>query len=51
MRLREETPPPEGYETWQPRMGRGGKLIAWVILVMILLGTALMFWQGFSRWF
>jgi TRAP-type mannitol/chloroaromatic compound transport system permease small subunit len=41
-------PPPEGYEQWQPKMGRGGKLLVYVILAFIALGTALMAWQGLS---
>lgn len=49
-RLRDEHPLPEGYESWSPRMGRGGKLFAWVILIVIGLGTALMAWEGFGRW-
>lgn len=49
-KLRDDDPPPPGYESWQPRMGRGGKFVAWVILAFILAGTALMAWQGFSRW-
>ena len=52
MRLREDDPPaPAGYDTWQPRMGRGGKFVVWLILAMILVGSALMFVEGFGRWF
>ena len=50
MKLRDDDPAPEGYDTWQPRMGRGGKLVAWTVLVMIGLGTALMIWQGVGQW-
>lgn len=47
---RDEEPLPPGYESWQPRMGRGGKIMTWIILAFIAAGTALMAWQGFSRW-
>jgi len=51
MKLRDDSPPPEGYETWEPRMGRGGKFLAWVILATILLGSVLMLWIGVRQWF
>lgn len=50
VKLRDNDPPPPGYESWQPRMGRGGKVVAWTILLFIALGTALMAWQGLGRW-
>ncbi len=50
MPLRDQHEPPEGYETWQPRMGRGGKLIAWGVLLVIFAGTALMLWQALRLW-
>ncbi|MEO1237552.1 MAG: hypothetical protein AAFX76_12260 [Planctomycetota bacterium] len=45
-KLREEPPLPEGYESWSPRMGRGGKIAAWIILAMIVAGSVLMLWKG-----
>ena len=39
---------PEGYDTWRPRMGRGGRLLAWLILFMIGVGSALMAWQALA---
>lgn len=51
MKLRDEQPAPEGCDTWQPRMGRGGKVIALVVLAMIAAGSALMLWQSASQWF
>lgn len=51
MKLRDDEPVPEGYENWQPRMGRGGKVISWIVLGMIVAGSALMVWQGVGQWF
>ena len=41
---------PEGYDTWRPRMGRGGRLLVWLILLMIAAGSALMAWQAVAAW-
>lgn len=38
-----------GHEAWSPRMGRLGKLFAWLILLMISLGTLAMLWTIFFR--
>ena len=50
MRLRDDSPAPEGYDTWQPKMGWGGKVMVWIILSMIAGGTVLMFLDGFGQW-
>ena len=48
MKLRDDDPAPEGYDTWRPKMGRGGKVMAWAILAGIALGSALMLWQAWK---
>ncbi|MEM6458414.1 MAG: hypothetical protein AAF710_03375 [Planctomycetota bacterium] len=51
MKLRDDPPLPEGYESWRPRMGRGGRAVAWAILALIAGGTALMAYLGLAPWF
>ncbi len=41
---------PEGYDTWSPRMGRGGRVVVWVILAMIAVGSGMMAWQAWAAW-
>ena len=39
---RDPEPLEPGYQNWSPRMGWGGKAVAWVLLVMIAAGLILM---------
>ena len=39
--------PAPGHEAWSPRMGRIGKVFAWLILLMIGLGILAMLWTIF----
>ena len=41
---------PEGYDTWRPCMGRGGRLLVWLILLMIAAGSGLMVWHAVAVW-
>ncbi|MEM1026558.1 MAG: hypothetical protein AAGJ38_00575 [Planctomycetota bacterium] len=34
--------PPPGYEQWSPRMTWRSRAVAWLILVLIFIGTVLM---------
>ncbi|MEM8782998.1 MAG: hypothetical protein AAGE65_09110 [Planctomycetota bacterium] len=40
--------PPPGYTQWSPRMTWRSRAVAWAILLLILIGTALMAITAFT---